>query len=208
MRLLRATQIYCRCGLGVLALAGFLAGCGTKPPPTNPSDPQDPQAARGVTGILRVNDRLKIDITGTPKTIEPIETVIADDGTIPIPLLGPVKAAGETPGELGRNIQTGFVPRFYTHCNIAVTPTSQYFYVSGEMGQNSQGGRIPLSGPMTVSRAIATAGGFSPFANRKKVVLIRVNGTKITVNCRRAATHPEDDPPVYPGDSIYIPRRF
>jgi protein involved in polysaccharide export with SLBB domain len=61
---------------------------------------------------------------------------------------------------------------------------------------------------MTVTRAIATAGGFSPFANRKKVLLTRVDGKKFTINCRRAVLHPEDDLPVYPGDVIYIPRRF
>ncbi len=59
-----------------------------------------------------------------------------------------------------------------------------------------------------MTSAIQTAGGFDPFANKKKVRLTRVDGKVIFVNCVEVLDHPEKDPPVYPGDKIDVPRRF
>jgi polysaccharide export outer membrane protein len=210
MRLPRVNQLLSLGACAALALGGVLVGCGTKPPPPSnpPTATAEPPNTSGATGIFRVNDRLKIDISNIPETIDPIETSIKDDGTVAVPMIGRVQAAGLTPGQLEKEIQTNLVPRFYTHCNVAVTATGQFFYVIGEVNQNASGGRIPLGSPITVTRAIAAAGGFSPFANKGDVLLTRVDGTQIHVNCRKAALHPEQDPQVYPGDAIYIHRRF
>jgi protein involved in polysaccharide export with SLBB domain len=51
------------------------------------------------------------------------------------------------------------------------------------------------------------AGGVTDFAKRTKVQLTRVNGQRITVNYDKALRKPELDPPVYPGDRIYVARR-
>jgi polysaccharide export outer membrane protein len=192
--------------LVVLALAAVLAGCGTKPtPPLN--QPQTP-ASNGLTDPLRVSDRVRIEIAGTPETIEPSEQEIKEDGTINIQGIGHVQAAGKTPGQLERDIQDGLVPRYYAHCSVTVAPAGRFFYVGGEVNHDSAGGRIIFSGPITVTRAIDAAGGFSPFANKRKVKLTRVDGTQQTVNCLKAIQHPELDISVYPGDRIYVPRRF
>ncbi len=161
------------------------------------------------TEPLRVGDRIKIDIIGTPDNVEASEQEIKEDGTISLQMIGRIQAAGKTPGQLERDIQEALVPRFYAHASVTVSATARFFYVGGEVNQNgSGGGRIMISGPMTLTGAIDAAGGFNPFANRKKVRLTRVNGTVIIVNCRRAVLHSDEDPPVYPGDRIYIPRRF
>jgi polysaccharide export outer membrane protein len=192
--------------LAVLALAAVLAGCGTKAPP--PANQSQAQATNGLTDLLRVSDRVKITITGTPETIDPVEMEIKEDGTISVQGVGRIQAAGKTPGQLEKDIQAALVPSYYAHCNVTVSPTGRFFYVGGEVNPSSSGGRIIFSGPITVTRAIDSCGGFSPFANKKKVRLTRVDGKSIIVNCRRAVTHPDEDPPVYPGDRIYVPRRF
>jgi polysaccharide export outer membrane protein len=190
--------------LAVLALAAVLAGCGTKTPPPL----HQPQPPNALTDPLRVSDRIKIEITGTPEIIEPSEQEIKEDGTINVVMLGRVQADGKTPGQLEKDIQAALVPNFYAHLNVTVTPTGRFFYVGGEVNPNGTGGRIIFSGPMTVTRSIDSAGGFNPFANKKKVQLIRVDGTKLIINCIKAIQHPELDIPVYPGDRIYVPRRF
>ena len=208
MRLLHRNPSSCGCGLAVLALASVLAGCGTNTPPPLDQPQAQAQAPNGLTDPLRISDRLKIDLTGTPETIEPSEQEIKEDGTINIQLIGRVQAAGKTPGQGEKDIQDALVPRYYAHANVTVTPSGRFFYVGGETGPSSSGGRIIFSGPITVTRAIDAAGGFSPFANKKKVRLTRVDGKSLIVNCRKAVLHPELDPPVYPGDRIYVPRRF
>jgi protein involved in polysaccharide export with SLBB domain len=65
------------------------------------------------------------------------------------------------------------------------------------------------SGPITVTRAIAAAGDFNPFGDRKRVKLFRVNATTaITVNCIKALENPTLDLPVYPGDKIVVKRKL
>jgi polysaccharide export outer membrane protein len=190
-----------------LAAIAVLSGCGTSAPPAGKNDSKAP-TPDAMTEPLRVGDHVKITITGIPETIDPSEQEIKDDGMVNIPLVGRIQAAGKSPGQLEKDIQDGLVPKYYAHASVTVSATARFFYVGGEVNQNSSGGRIMISGPMTLTGAIDAAGGFNPFANRRKVRLTRVNGTVIIVNYRRAVLHSDEDPPVYPGDRIYIPRRF
>ena len=48
-------------------------------------------------------------------------------------------------------------------------------------------------------KAIASAGGFTDFANKKKVRLTRVDGRTQIVNCVKALENPSLDLEVYPG---------
>jgi len=211
--------------LSVGLLAIFLAGCGTMDSDNNQVPPSGPAAASSTpvspspaqapvvslrTDPFRVGDRVKVDFSGSPTPIPFVETEIKGDGTIRLDFVGDIRAAGQTPGELERDIQSKYVPNYYTHLNVTVTPVVRYFYVDGEInGGGSSGGRVMYVGPITVTRAIAAAGGFNPFAARTKVKLFRVDGKKaIVINCVKALDHPELDVPVYPGDKIFVPRRY
>jgi protein involved in polysaccharide export with SLBB domain len=141
--------------------------------------------------------------------MQPIITDVKGDGTINLPEIGRVNAVDETPGELEREIQTNYVPAFYTRMSVSVTPLERFFYVGGEVNQSSTGGKQPYTGPITVTQAIRAAGDFNPFAAKKKVQLRRaLTGKTYVVNCVKAIDHPELDLPVFPGDTIFVPRRF
>lgn len=159
---------------------------------------------------LRVDDRIEVDLNaGTPAPIPATITDIKLDGTINLPQIGQIKAAGLTPGELEEAIRTNYVPVFYTHMSVTVLPVQRFFFVGGEINLSGSGGKQPYTGPITVTQAIRAAGDFNPFAKKRAVVLTRaITGQIIKVNCVKAIDHPELDPPVYPGDSIFVPRRF
>ncbi len=190
-------------------LAAALAGCQSDaptPPISHAPVATDP-AVNTTVGPLRVGDRVKVVLTGTPESNLPIEQEqdIAADQTIQLNYIGKVRAAGLTPAELQEEIQTNYVPKFYKHINVTVTPPLHTFFVGGEV---VKGDRFPYTGPITVMDAIKTAGGFTPFARKKAVQLTRVDGSIIIVNCIEVLKHPEKDPPVYPGDKVDVPRRF
>jgi protein involved in polysaccharide export with SLBB domain len=210
MRLLRKSI---RNGSSLFALAiigSLLAGCWSQGPkkdrhvatvqPTNATNDLrfDP---------LRVGDTIKVDFSGIPLPVPSIQTEIKGDGTIRLDFIGDVLADGKTPGELEKTIQGDYVPAYYTHLNVTVTPVVRFFYVDGEVN-GATGGRIAYSGQITVTRAIAAVGGFNPFANRRNVRLYRTDGTYKIVNCIKALEHPELDLPVYPGDKIVVKRRL
>jgi len=153
---------------------------------------------------LRIGDRVKVELSGIPDKMDPIEQDIKEDGTINLPYIGAIAAAGKSPSQLERDITDAYVPKWFLHINITVTPTARFFYV---MGMVINSGRIPYAGPITVLGAIAAAGDFTPFANKKHVQITRVNGKIEYINCVKALKHPELDLFVYPGDKITVPRR-
>jgi protein involved in polysaccharide export with SLBB domain len=64
------------------------------------------------------------------------------------------------------------------------------------------------AGPITVSKAITSAGDFTDFANRSSVILTRSNGDRFKLNLNKILAGDQPDPPVYPGDQIEVGRRL
>lgn len=188
----------------ILPLLGGCSIFGSGPDTHNTAAVGNPNAAS--IDPLLPGDAISIDFSGTPTVIPSIHTEIKGDGTIRLDFIGDVQAAGKTPGELERSIQARYVPDYYTHMTVTVTPASRFFYVEGEV---TLAGRLPYSGLITTTRAIAAAGGFNPFADRKHVRLYRANGSSYAkINCIKALDDPKLDLPVYPGDKIFVPRRL
>ena len=156
--------------------------------------------------VLQAGDHITITLTGPPdlKELKPIEQTIKDDGTIGLSLIGSVKAAGKKKGELEKDIHDLYVPKYYKHLNVVVTPDNRFYYVYGYVKTPSRQVHI---GEITVTKAIASSGGFSEYARMTKVRLTRSNGEVIIVDCDKALKDPKLDLPVYPGDNIYVPLR-
>ena len=116
-----------------------------------------------------------------------------------------MQAAGKTRSELQKEITERYVPKYFTRLNVTVNADIRYIYVSGEVKIES---RHVYMGGMTVLRAVATAGGFTDFANIKRVQLLRAGArAPIEINCDKARQQSDLDPAVYPDDKIFVPRR-
>jgi protein involved in polysaccharide export with SLBB domain len=155
---------------------------------------------------LHIGDIVTVTFSGLPDTQEPQEKTIKEDGTITLPDIGRVKAAGKTVGELEDAIHDLYVPKIYTHLNVSVKATNdRVYYVRGEV---KAPGRIIYAGPITVSKAITSAGDFTDFADKADVVLTRINGKRFVLNVNHILDGRDPDPPVYPGDQIDVTRRI
>jgi polysaccharide export outer membrane protein len=161
----------------------------------------------GPSNVARfhVGDTVTVTLTGLPEVIEPHSEPIKEDGTITMPNIGHVQAAGKTAGELQNEIYGLYVPTVYRHVTVTVNTGDRVYYVTGEV---KQPGRQLYAGQMTVTKAITTAGDFTDFANHKKVWLIRANGQRLRVNCDKAIQDASQDPLVYPNDQVQVPRRL
>ena len=170
--------------------------------------PATETASGGLTAArFQVGDTVIVDYSGTggaAKIPENTQTV-TEDGTITLPYIGAVHAAGLTSGELQNEIHDLYVPKYYTQLTVNVSGQQRVYYVGGEV---KQPGRLLYTGETTVTKAIQSAGDFTDYANRKNVLLIRSNGQRIKVNCVKAAQDPSLAPPVYPGDQILVHRRI
>jgi polysaccharide export outer membrane protein len=167
--------------------------------------PPDPKDIPGLSGALFHNgDTVFVSFDGLPENPAPQDKTIGEDGNITLTQDITVKAAGKTTGELEKIIHDAYVPKIYKHLTVTVKAGERVFYVRGEVAQKS---RQVYVGQITVTKAIAAAGDFTDFANRKNVLLIRSNGQRFVLNCDAILRGELPDPPVYPGDQIEVKRR-
>ncbi len=154
--------------------------------------------------ILQVGDRVRIVFSGLRTEFEmmPHEEQINESGNISLPLIGSIKSAGKTLGQLQMDIQNAYVPKYYKNLNISVT-AERFYFVGGEVRSPN---RYPYLSGVTVLQAIQSASDFTDFADRKHVQLKRANGKIEIVNCKKALNDPKLDLPVYPSDTITVPR--
>ncbi len=204
-------QDFCRYArvLCPLSLVVVLAACGTTPPADaqarKPSTEEVEKMLR--TYPLRVGDKVKVELTGIPDKFEPYDRDIKEDGSINLPYINDIAAAGKSPSKLEMDITAAYTNGFFTHINVTVTPMARFFYVMGMVNNTGGGGRILYTPGITVLGAISSAGDFTPFANKGHVQITRLDGRIEYVNCVKALKHPKLDLQVFPGDKINVPRR-
>jgi len=153
---------------------------------------------------IHPGDSLTVVFSDTPQVIPPFEERVKDDGTITLLQNQSFKAAGKTRGDLEQEIRTRYVPSYYRNLTVTIKPQDRFFFVGGEV---KAAGRQIYLGRMTVIKAIQSCGDFTDFANKKKVQLVRVDGTRHIINVPKAYIDPALDLEVLPGDKIHVPRR-
>jgi polysaccharide biosynthesis/export protein len=132
---------------------------------------------------------------------------VRPDGKISMPLLNDVQAAGLTPTQLAGQI-TESLKKFVTDPQVTIIVreiNSQRVYMLGEV---ARAGAYPLLPNMTVLQALSSAGGFTQFANVKKIYVLRVeNGKqqKFPFNYKHALESPDENILLKAGDTIVVP---
>ena len=158
--------------LSLLLLAGP-AAAQTSPAAPVPVGTSGSTAAASADYRLLAGDKLRIEVYKDAQLSQSLQ--IRPDGKITLPLVGDVAAAGLTPVELRDSIGSA-LKEYITNPVVTVivveaTPQAQVVYVTGEVNKP---GALPLTGaPMSVIQALAMAGGFTEFANKKDVRILR-----------------------------------
>lgn len=132
---------------------------------------------------------------------------VRPDGMISLVLLGDLVAAGQTPMALSTDIATRLKKYVQDPVVTVVVQAvnSQRIFLVGEVGHV---GPIQLTPGMTPLQAIVSAGGLSPFANSKKIYILRtVNGKqqKIPFAYKAAVKGTDEGVTLLPGDTIIVP---
>jgi len=185
-----------------LVLSGPSIACASNdgPRPADPSETTERPYVIGIPDLLRVTVWKYPDLS--------VEAPVRRDGKISVPLVEDVRAAGLTPEELAEQIKTELT-EFVTRPDVTVivlSPDSQFVTV---MGGVQTSGPVPIRGAMGVAEAIGAAGGFTPWANKRDVRLIRiVDGERVSYEFNYQAYlrgKPGSDILLEPGDVIMVP---
>ncbi|MEW6323794.1 MAG: polysaccharide biosynthesis/export family protein [Nitrospirota bacterium] len=209
----------------VLSLAGWAAtalllignaGCVVHSQPAGRGGQTRPveQTAKPTNGvptdyIIGAGDVLEILVwknTDISRTV-----TVRPDGKISLPLLNDVQAAGLTPMALKEQIAQE-LKKFKELPEVSVIVTDTKSQVVYLMGQVTNPGPYPLTPNTTILQVIAQGGGFTPFAARDSIVVIRrgENGGKeqrirVNYNSILAGRVSVSDIALHAGDTIVVP---
>jgi protein involved in polysaccharide export with SLBB domain len=164
--------------------------------------------AFGQSATLRIGDPVELKIGGVPQDeqLQVNNTYTVDSsGSISLPYINKVRAAGLTPSQLARTIEDAYrAAKIYTNPNITVImqPMARFVNVGGAVRNPS---RVPFTEDMTLLAAVNAAGGFNDFADQKRVRLLR--GSKVEIfDVRQFRKNPGKDVPLQPGDRVEVPQ--
>jgi polysaccharide export outer membrane protein len=134
---------------------------------------------------------------------------VRPDGRISLPLINDVQAAGLTPMQL-RDVLTRRLGKYMTSPEVSVVVKEVHSFAVSVMGEVRKAGRYELKTRATVLDAIAAAGGFTEFASRSKVSVLRNdNGksTRIRFNYNKGVSGDgaQEIPLLRPGDVVVVP---
>jgi polysaccharide export outer membrane protein len=103
---------------------------------------------------------------------------VRPDGRISLPLLNDVQAAGLTPMEL-RDELTRRLAEYMPHPEVAVSVAEVKSYKVSVLGAVGKPGRYELKSWATVLDVLAMAEGFTEFAARSRIVVLRADGARV-----------------------------
>lgn len=153
----------------LLALGAAGAGCAQRQivaaPPEKSVDSRDSYVI-GVTDVLTVN------VWGNQELSQRVP--VRPDGKISVPLLDDVPAAGLTPMEL-KEVLTREFSEYVSNPHVTVIVSEMNSQTVSIMGEVARQASIGLTRDLRVLEAIAAVGGFSNFADRGDVRIVRRN---------------------------------
>lgn len=191
-----------RIGFSTLGVAAVLAGlplvAGVRA--QQAAAPAPAPAAPPAAYLLGPGDRMRVTVFGEPAMTG--EYAVTDGGLVSFPLIGDVPAAGRTPAAVRDAIRAALADGYIKDPRVAVEIVEyRTFYILGEVNKP---GEYPYRAGLTVEQAVATAGGYTYRANRKRFDLVHSGEAAATRQLFRDAGRLR----VRPGDTIRIAERF
>lgn len=148
---------------------------------------------------LGPGDKVRVNVFGEEELSG--EFLIASNGAVALPLIGAVAAGGLTPEAFQQTIQTQLIATDMVREPRVSADVVEYrpYFILGEVNKP---GRYPYSIGLTVTKAVATAGGYTYRANTTNIFITR-EGTAVEVPVAvTAATR------IGPGDTVRIGERM
>lgn len=164
-------------------------------------DPSDAYA-------IGIGDILEISVWKNPELSTTVP--VRPDGRISVPLLNDVRAAGLTPLALRQTLTEGY-KEYVTAPGVSVVVKeihSRKVFVTGEVANP---GAYDLQPRTKLMQALALAGGLTPYAKKKVVVLRDGRDGKtdrryeIDISAILSGKRPGDNLLLQPGDTVIVP---
>jgi len=190
---------------GALILLTLVAGCATSGAYTWIGDYHEPAPPENSGYTIQPGDLLQVRVFNQPDMSA--RARVREDGKISIPFLNDVVAAGFTPNQLAEQLQKQ-LKDYINAPVVTVSLEEERPFAVAVMGEVSKPGVYAVPHNAGVLQALAAAGGFTQYAARDKVFVvrdrperarIRFNYDDLSLANGKAATFR-----LRPGDSVVV----
>ena len=147
-----------------LLLGAGCAGRALAPPPLDPTPTDRETYTIGVTDVLKISVWKNEELS--------VEVQVRADGMISVPLIDDVRAEGLTPQEL-KEVITRELSEYVTAPDVTVLVQQMNSRFVSVLGEVRAPNRVPLTRDLRVLEAIALVGGFTTFADKNDVRIVR-----------------------------------
>lgn len=211
---------------GLILISAAFPAAGQKPmsaSATNDAQPGDvtqaPKAAPGDDDLAnhrrnwryRINpsDTLELTFSLTPEFNQTV--IVQPDGYVTLRDVGDLQVAGKTLSEFRDAVKAAYSKILHDPV-ISVDPKDfekPYFIVGGQV---EKPGKFDLRSDVTVTQAIAIAGGFTDASKHSQVLLFRRISDQWTeariINVKKMFSDRDltEDPDLRPGDMLFVPK--
>ncbi|PYQ10350.1 MAG: sugar ABC transporter substrate-binding protein [Acidobacteria bacterium] len=191
-------------------VAGLIVGAWltvSTPGATPPSSAKEQEAQPNNDYRIGVGDVLNIQVWKETDLTRSVP--VRPDGKISFPLLDDLQAAGLTPLEL-KSVLSERLKQYLSEPRVTVVVEEVNSYKVYVMGEVVTQGALILKNKTTLLQVISLAGGFTPYAKKSDIVVIRNNGKRdqrISLSYERilSGKSPEQNLILEPGDTVVVP---
>jgi polysaccharide biosynthesis/export protein len=178
-------------------------------PPTTVDESGTAFQKRNWRYTIHPSDTLQLGFMLSPEFNQTV--TVQPDGYISLLEVGDIPAAGRTLSELAEAIKRAYSKILHEPV-ISVTPTDfekPYIVVGGQVGKP---GKFDWRGDVTVTQAIAVAGGFTDASKHSQVLLFRRVSDQWTqariINVKKMlnSRNLQEDTELQPGDMLFVPK--
>jgi polysaccharide export outer membrane protein len=155
-------------GLAAAILAAVTACAPFDPPPDAPATTSVSYAS----GDYKIGPEDVLEVIVWRNTDLTKEVTVRPDGKVSLPLIGDVMALGLTPAQLTKEV-VARLREYKENPNVSVVVKQVNSYGVYVLGEVVHPGKYQLKTYTTVLQAVSMAGGFTPYASKSRMFLLR-----------------------------------
>lgn len=162
----------------------------------------------GVDYRIGPNDLLDVDVFGVPDLKRSVR--VNSSGMVSLPLIGPVTLVGMTAQQAEADIAARYSEKYLQNPQVSVFIrefTTQRITIEGAVARP---GIYPVTGQITLLRALALAGGGAQYADLTQIMLFRTLPGQpqqtLTFDLEKIRSGEEPDPPIRADDVLVVKR--
>lgn len=194
-------------GQGIVAPAAPVASCSSISAAS--ATPVPVFQERNPRYRLRKGDSFDLDFALSPEFNQTV--AVQPDGYVTLKAVGTIFVEGKTVPELTETIRAAYVKILHDPViSISLKDFEKPYFIAA--GQVAKPGKYDLRSALTVTQAVAIAGGFNDKAKHSQVVLFRpmpdggFEAKLLNVKQLLASRNLSEDIHLQPGDTLYVPQ--